>query len=179
MDCVVIFSACVSTWTVNNNIYSNGMYSIGAKTLTQCKERCVMNPNCVAIDHNYKDGNCWISEKKSDLVNQYRWTDGNQYILVNKCDTPPTDRELFIVLFLVFCSESLDQSVSMIHVNYTMHSYSTQHAEKEVICIHITNSNEWVSVFHSYWNGRYWSANAIHFQLTVSYSLFLCSVVRA
>ena len=109
MDFMVIFSACVSTWTVNNNIYSNGMYSIGAKTLTQCKERCVMNPNCVAIDHNYKDGNCWIGEKTSDLVNQYRWTDGNQYILVSRCDKPTTDRELFIVLFLLYCSESLDQ----------------------------------------------------------------------
>ena len=94
MDSLFNSTACESTWTVINNIYTNGMYAIGAKTLAQCKDRCVANPNCVAIDHNYKDGNCWMGEKTSDLVNQYRWTDGNQYILKSRCDTPVTNREI-------------------------------------------------------------------------------------
>ena len=113
---VLFFAACVSTWTVNNNIYTVGMYSVGAMTLSQCKDRCVTNPNCLAIGHNYKDSTCWIGEITSNLVTQYRWTDGNQYVLVSRCDTPPTNRELTI-FFLKICMPYLWQCYKMFEIN--------------------------------------------------------------
>ena len=61
------------------------------------------NPNCVAIDHNYKDSTCWIGEKTSDLVTQHRWTDDNQYILKNKCDTLVANRERYFVFNDLCC----------------------------------------------------------------------------
>ena len=90
------FPECYPSWTINNNIYSPGAYSIGLMTLIECQNRCVEkkeNPNCVAIDHNYNDGTCWIQEKASDLTTQYKWTAGNQYVLKNRCDVAPTSRE--------------------------------------------------------------------------------------
>ena len=84
----LLLTACVSTWTVNSNLASSHAYSIGSKTLNGCRDACVENPNCVAVNHNDKDGTCWVHENASDLTTKWIWGDGNQHILKSRCDTP-------------------------------------------------------------------------------------------
>ena len=81
---------CAISSTVTDSTYSPGAYSAGVETLATCQDVCMENQNCVALDYNYKDGNCWVHEKITDLNINYKWTDGNQYLITNKCATPPT-----------------------------------------------------------------------------------------
>ena len=81
---------CFISMKVNNNVYSPGAYSAGVESLASCQETCMQNQNCIAVDYNYKDGTCWIHEKTTDLNVNYKWNDGNQYVVTSKCAAAPT-----------------------------------------------------------------------------------------
>ena len=45
------------------------------------------NFNCVAVDHNFNDGTCWVHESEKDIViRDQRFVYGNQYVLNTRCD---------------------------------------------------------------------------------------------
>ena len=120
---VTFFSVCYPSWTINNNIYSPGAYSVGLKTLIECQDRCVENPNCVAIDHNYNDGNCWVHEKTSDLSTPIKWNDGNQYVLKNRCGETPPKRKFawFISSYAQRFGECFN-NIGVIHICSSRHA---------------------------------------------------------
>ena len=78
---------CGPSWTIYNNLASSGSYSVGSKSLSDCQNVCVENFNCVAVDHNFNDGTCWIHELEKDIVVRDLWfVYSNQYKLNTRCD---------------------------------------------------------------------------------------------
>jgi len=78
---VVDVTGC-QLWTVQSNQNSDGGTLHSADNVPDCKQTCVNNKNCKAIDFNHKDMKCFLHYDKVE-VKPHKDTD--HYVLDRSC----------------------------------------------------------------------------------------------
>ena len=82
---LMFFSGCVETFNeIPNTLSLGGTASLGAMTEAQCKQECIGNPACLAIDFDSAAFgiNCFIHTNPANLARRYNVTNVDQYHIV-------------------------------------------------------------------------------------------------
>jgi len=81
-------NGCSPQWNVTTNVWSHDYFAAHriARTLQQCQDACLLNPECVALAYAYQP-HCYMYRKK---ITTFRKDDRfSTYTLMKRCDITP------------------------------------------------------------------------------------------
>jgi len=75
---------CSPQWNLTRGVHARGYFVIHriARTLQQCQDTCLFNPQCVAFAY-YRKPHCYLYRNKATTYPHSRF---NMYELVNRCN---------------------------------------------------------------------------------------------
>ena len=82
--CTINQAACINGWqTISDTMSSGATQQLGINTVSECKQNCINNAHCIAVDFVYNQ--CWVHTNDAHVNLKIRIIGATQY---ERCSQP-------------------------------------------------------------------------------------------